>query len=160
MTVVPRLNSTQFSRPAQGIKHLIVYGLATDYCVKSSVMDALALGYSVIVVEDLLRGVAPDTSAAAIAGKAIIGWELPGKCSDGLCGRRNHDAKRLSDKRGSAILPQALQDGQAHFLPLCDEYKQAPPGRTGPASVSGSWSLLCITVVITASREIDVNDQR
>lgn len=52
---------------ALGVKHLIVYGIATDYCVKASVMDALGLGYSVVVVEDLIRGVAPDTSAAAIA---------------------------------------------------------------------------------------------
>jgi len=52
---------------ARGIKHLIVYGIATDYCVKASVIDAIDLGYSVVVVEDLVRGVAPDTSVAAIA---------------------------------------------------------------------------------------------
>ena len=52
---------------AKGIKHLVVYGIATDYCVKASVMDALKLGYSVIVIQDLIRGVAPDTSAAAIS---------------------------------------------------------------------------------------------
>ena len=51
---------------ARGIKHLVVYGIATDYCVKASVIDALKLGYSVVVIQDLIRGVAPDTSAAAI----------------------------------------------------------------------------------------------
>jgi nicotinamidase/pyrazinamidase len=58
---------------AQGIKHLIVYGIATDYCVKASVMDGLALGYSVIVIEDLIRGVAPDTSAQAIVDMKAAG---------------------------------------------------------------------------------------
>jgi nicotinamidase/pyrazinamidase len=58
---------------ARGIKHLIVYGIATDYCVKASVMDAIPLGYSVVVVEDLVRGVAPDTSVAAIAEMKAAG---------------------------------------------------------------------------------------
>jgi nicotinamidase/pyrazinamidase len=51
---------------ARGVKHLVVYGIATDYCVKASVIDALNLGYSVVVIENLIRGVAPDTSAQAI----------------------------------------------------------------------------------------------
>lgn len=58
---------------AQGVRHLVVYGLATDYCVKASVLDALALGYSVVVVEKLVRGVAPDTAAAAIAAMTAAG---------------------------------------------------------------------------------------
>jgi nicotinamidase/pyrazinamidase len=58
---------------ALGVTHLIVYGIATDYCVRASVMDALGLGYSVIVVEDLIRGVAPETSAAAIAEMKAAG---------------------------------------------------------------------------------------
>ncbi len=52
---------------AAGIKTLIVYGIATDYCVKATVMDALAAGYEVVVVKDLCRGVAPKTSKAAWA---------------------------------------------------------------------------------------------
>jgi len=58
---------------AQGVTHLVVYGIATDYCVRASVIDALELGYSVVVVEDLIRGVAPDTSAAAIAEMEAAG---------------------------------------------------------------------------------------
>ncbi len=58
---------------ARGVTHLVVYGIATDYCVKYSVMDALSLGYSVIVVEDLIRGVAPDTSTTAIAEMKAAG---------------------------------------------------------------------------------------
>ncbi len=50
---------------AAGVKTLIVYGIATDYCVKATVMDGLAAGFKVVVVKDLCRGVAPKTSAAA-----------------------------------------------------------------------------------------------
>ncbi len=58
---------------AQGVKHLIVYGIATDYCVLFSVLDALRLGYSVTVVQNLIRGVAPNTSTAAIAAMEAAG---------------------------------------------------------------------------------------
>jgi nicotinamidase/pyrazinamidase len=45
---------------------VVVYGIATDYCVKATALDALANGYKVIVIEDLCMGVAPDTSAKAL----------------------------------------------------------------------------------------------
>lgn len=51
---------------AAGIKTLIVYGIATDYCVKATVLDGLKDGYNVIVIQDLCRGVADDTSKAAL----------------------------------------------------------------------------------------------
>jgi nicotinamidase/pyrazinamidase len=40
-----------------GVRHLVVGGLATDYCVRASVLDALAAGFRVTVVEDAIRGV-------------------------------------------------------------------------------------------------------
>lgn len=49
-----------------GLKELIVYGIATDYCVKATAIDAAKNGYKVTVIENLCRGVAPDTSAKAI----------------------------------------------------------------------------------------------
>ena len=49
-----------------GIKELIVYGIATDYCVKATAMDAVAAGYKVTVIEGLSKGVAPDTTAKAL----------------------------------------------------------------------------------------------
>jgi nicotinamidase/pyrazinamidase len=61
---------------AQGVNNLIVYGIATDYCVKFSVLDALANGHRVIVVEDLNRGVAADTTAAAITEMEAAGAEF------------------------------------------------------------------------------------
>lgn len=49
-----------------GIKELIVYGIATDYCVKATAIDAAKEGFKVTVIESLCRGVAPETSAKAI----------------------------------------------------------------------------------------------
>ena len=60
-----------------GIKKLIIYGLATDYCVKHTVLDAVRLGYQVELLLDLCRGIAPETTASALEemeakGVAII----------------------------------------------------------------------------------------
>ncbi|HEX2046067.1 MAG TPA: bifunctional nicotinamidase/pyrazinamidase [Gaiellaceae bacterium] len=52
----------------RGVDRLFVTGLATDYCVKNTVLDALALGFDVTVVEDAVRGVEvnPGDSARAV----------------------------------------------------------------------------------------------
>jgi nicotinamidase/pyrazinamidase len=41
----------------RGVDRLYVTGLATDYCVKNTVLDARRLGFDVTVVEDAVRGV-------------------------------------------------------------------------------------------------------
>jgi nicotinamidase/pyrazinamidase len=41
----------------RGITHLLVGGLATDYCVKHSVLDALEAGLRVTVLENAVAGV-------------------------------------------------------------------------------------------------------
>jgi nicotinamidase/pyrazinamidase len=41
----------------RGIDHLVVAGLATDYCVKQTVLEALAAGLSVTVLGDAIAGV-------------------------------------------------------------------------------------------------------
>jgi nicotinamidase/pyrazinamidase len=51
---------------AAGIKKLVVFGLATDYCVMATAVDAAANGYKVVVIEGLSKGVAPDTTAKAL----------------------------------------------------------------------------------------------
>jgi nicotinamidase/pyrazinamidase len=48
------------------IKKVVVYGIATDYCVRATALDAVAAGYKVIMIKNLSRGVAPDTSQKAI----------------------------------------------------------------------------------------------
>ena len=40
-----------------GIKELYIGGLATDYCVKNSVLDALKLGFKVKLLIDAIKGV-------------------------------------------------------------------------------------------------------
>jgi nicotinamidase/pyrazinamidase len=42
---------------AQGIEHLYVGGLATDYCVKATVLEGLLLGMQVTVLLDAVAGV-------------------------------------------------------------------------------------------------------
>jgi nicotinamidase/pyrazinamidase len=42
---------------ARGVDHLYVGGLATDYCVKQSVLDALRHGIGVTVLTDAIRAV-------------------------------------------------------------------------------------------------------
>ncbi|HGK4674840.1 bifunctional nicotinamidase/pyrazinamidase [Kluyvera genomosp. 2] len=60
------------------IRELIVLGLATDYCVKFTVLDALQLGYTVNVITDGCRGVnlTPQDSANAFMEMAAAGATL------------------------------------------------------------------------------------
>ncbi|RRZ95736.1 bifunctional nicotinamidase/pyrazinamidase [Erwinia sp. 198] len=60
---------------SRGVTSLTMMGLATDYCVKYSVLDALALGYQVQVVAAGCRGVnlSPQDSEIALAEMANKG---------------------------------------------------------------------------------------
>jgi nicotinamidase/pyrazinamidase len=55
------------------IKKVIVYGIATDYCVRATALDAAAAGYKVIMIKNLSRGVASDTSQKAIEEMRLKG---------------------------------------------------------------------------------------
>jgi nicotinamidase/pyrazinamidase len=63
-----------------GIKEVIIYGIAKDYCVKATAIDAVKAGYKVTVIEDLTASVAPGSGAEAVkemkeAGVAVKkGW--------------------------------------------------------------------------------------
>jgi nicotinamidase/pyrazinamidase len=48
------------------IKKVVVYGIATDYCVRATALDGKAAGYEVVLIKNLCRGVAPKTSQKAI----------------------------------------------------------------------------------------------
>jgi nicotinamidase/pyrazinamidase len=60
---------------ARRVEHLYVGGLATDYCVKASVLDALKAGFSVDVLEDSVAGVdvRPGDAARALAAMREAG---------------------------------------------------------------------------------------
>lgn len=60
------------------IGELIIMGLATDYCVKFTVLDALQLGYRVNVITDGCRGVDinPQDSAQAFMEMSVAGATL------------------------------------------------------------------------------------
>lgn len=61
---------------AHGVIDVDVTGLATDYCVRASVLDAVAHGLRVRVFTDLVAGVASASSDAALAELAHAGAEL------------------------------------------------------------------------------------
>ncbi|MGB0852367.1 MAG: bifunctional nicotinamidase/pyrazinamidase [Pikeienuella sp.] len=49
----------------RGVSRLVMVGLATDFCVRFSAVDAARLGYDVTVVEDACRAIDLDGSLAA-----------------------------------------------------------------------------------------------
>ena len=51
---------------AAGARRYVVFGVATDYCVRAAVLGLLRRGYEVTVLEDVIRGVAPDATEKAI----------------------------------------------------------------------------------------------
>lgn len=64
----------------RGVTHVVVVGLATDYCVRWTALDALRLGFSTEVLADGVRAVdlAPGDGDRALeeirtAGGAIVG---------------------------------------------------------------------------------------
>lgn len=49
-----------------GVTHVDVVGIATDYCVRATVLDARAAGLAVTLLPGLHAGVAEETSRAAL----------------------------------------------------------------------------------------------
>jgi nicotinamidase/pyrazinamidase len=60
------------------VDHVYIAGLATDYCVKNTVLDAVREGFDVTVVTDAIRGidVKPGDSERAIEEMRRAGAEL------------------------------------------------------------------------------------
>ena len=61
---------------AAGVVDVDVAGIATDYCVRASALDAIEHGRHVRVFTDLVAGVAAASSDAALAELAHAGAEL------------------------------------------------------------------------------------
>jgi len=63
---------------SRGIRRVVIGGLATDYCVKATALDALALGYETHVLVDAVRAVelAPGDGERALAAMGGAGAHL------------------------------------------------------------------------------------
>lgn len=59
-----------------GILDIDIAGIATDYCVRASALDAIAAGRRVRVLTDLIAGVHPESSEKALREIAHAGGEL------------------------------------------------------------------------------------
>ncbi|MBS7653634.1 nicotinamidase [Candidatus Bathyarchaeota archaeon] len=56
-----------------GVKRVFVGGLATEYCVKNTVLDALNLGFETFILEDAVRGINVKPSDIEKAMKEMLG---------------------------------------------------------------------------------------
>jgi nicotinamidase/pyrazinamidase len=63
---------------------LVICGLATDYCVKATALDAFKLGFEVRVVLDACRGVACESTVKAIYEMVHVGVKMETKWSAAL----------------------------------------------------------------------------
>ncbi|MGA7827348.1 MAG: bifunctional nicotinamidase/pyrazinamidase [Geobacteraceae bacterium] len=66
------------SLEARGVRHVYIGGLATDYCVKYTVLEALKLGFLVTLLIDAVRGVdlKSGDAEAAIREMVVAGAEV------------------------------------------------------------------------------------
>jgi nicotinamidase/pyrazinamidase len=67
---------------ARGISELYVGGLATDFCVRATVLDARKAGFPVTVLTDGIAGIAREDAARALnemraAGASMASIEEP-----------------------------------------------------------------------------------
>ena len=67
---------------ARGIRHVVVCGIATDYCVRATAMDALAYGFGVTVVKAAVRGVSVASISTALEEMAVAGVAFVESASD------------------------------------------------------------------------------
>jgi nicotinamidase/pyrazinamidase len=63
----------------RGVTAVEVCGIATDYCVRATALDAARAGYATTVRLDLTAGVAAGTTAKALEELAAAGVTLAGK---------------------------------------------------------------------------------
>jgi len=66
---------------AQGITHLIVAGVTTEACVKTTLREANDRGYDCLLVEDATESYFPEFKRATLAmihaQGGIVGWTAP-----------------------------------------------------------------------------------
>ena len=62
----------------RGIDRITVAGLATDYCVRATALDALAAGFAVTVDDRASRGIDPEGTAGALEDVRAAGGRISG----------------------------------------------------------------------------------
>jgi nicotinamidase/pyrazinamidase len=62
----------------RGIDRITVAGLATDYCVRATALDALKAGFAVTVDDGASRGIDPESSARALEDVRAAGGGIAG----------------------------------------------------------------------------------
>jgi nicotinamidase/pyrazinamidase len=58
------------------IEHVDVCGIATDHCVRATVLDAVEHGFGVRLLTELCAGVAPESTQKALAEMREAGAEI------------------------------------------------------------------------------------
>jgi nicotinamidase/pyrazinamidase len=93
----------------QGVTRVFVGGLATDYCVKNTVLDARKIGFETVLLLDAVRGInaEPNDAAKAVAEMVESGAEQ-GTLTDFLDPlaappAEGSDADRFGDKPLSKV---------------------------------------------------------
>jgi nicotinamidase/pyrazinamidase len=70
-----------------GVDELYVTGLATDYCVKNTVLDGISNGFKVSIVSDCVKGVNLKPTDSANAFRAMVAKGASKTTNDGVIKR-------------------------------------------------------------------------
>jgi nicotinamidase/pyrazinamidase len=65
----------------RGVDEVDIVGIATDYCVLATAVDAVAAGFTTRVLLDLTAGVAAETSAKAVEDMRARGVDVVGSAA-------------------------------------------------------------------------------
>jgi len=153
----------------RGVTHVVLMGLATDYCVKATALDARSLGLEVSLVVDGCRGVdlAPGDSAQAVLLMAAAGVRLVSSAdlADGAPVREIHAGRfvRLLAKGTWEYASRTKTSGVVGILPITNdghvvliEQFRVPVGRRVveiPAGLAGDGGE-AESLEIAAAREL------
>ncbi len=118
----------------EGANHLYLCGLATDYCARWTVLDALGAGFRVTVLTDAVRGIelSPGDSlrvmekiiAAGVREGLTIRMAHPKQKSGVESGRETFPEKRRPE--GERTLPRGNKERRLHRCGMKD--KEGTPG--------------------------------
>ena len=86
----------------RGVDALDVTGIATDYCVRATALDAARQGFATRVLLRLTAGVDPVTVAEALDEMRAAGVELAGDAAAGRGLPRPPRVRRRSSPRAAA----------------------------------------------------------